>query len=347
MAQLPTDEDSSIPFPEPSNSKAADNIGSITRLRFKANLTGEVNQVASVGATGVDQDDGSSSLSEPEERPIAEDIETGNRRSSDSEEGDTEAETERLEESPQKRRKQKHVILSSSKAIAGKIAATAVAVGGAGRISKSALHVDPSLEEISVPVSGDLDDAMNQISDISSFADSADDASRVLSPTTISRPKRKRSSTTPELDQDPSTKPAKKMAIHHVNSIIDQQGTNGEEPALEGVNVVHDLVLKDSQAAERFLHPATYSMRRGRRSNKTEFAEKKLEDVFPNASLAVGSADPPESEAVDAAESIEEEADMDDARQSAEADVAARSDEEGRNPQVLSLILQNTVDVLT
>lgn len=156
-----------------------------------------------------DHDDRSSSLSDLEDRPGTEGTGTLNNKSSPvSEEEDTEAETERLETSPQKARKQRNVVLSATRELSN--GSSMVHVASLDAHSTEGRGNDNHRKANSDSVS----DAMDPTSDISSLGDSAE-GSAPDSPTSTSSKKRKR-------EEDSTAQSLKKVAIQLANKVADR-----------------------------------------------------------------------------------------------------------------------------
>ena len=155
-----------------------------------------------LGVPNADVDDGSSSLSELGERAGHDDAD--NVSGDDSDANDTEAETERLEDSPQKLRSHHNVVLTSAhdvyvdRNIPGKIVDN-------GQFS-TLLNLFESTDTLKVHHSDD--GRFGQTSDISSLADSGEEIGKALSTTPSSPRKRKRSSFEEDSlsDHEPSTR---------------------------------------------------------------------------------------------------------------------------------------------
>lgn len=144
-------------------------------------------------------DDRSSSLSELGERAGHEGIECISHDVSDA--NDTEAETERLEDSPQKQRNSQNVVLTSANGIHDDRQSPVIVTPlptlpvNNGQLNRSSL---PSIEA-DVPLDSHSEvDRMEQTSEISSLADSGEENGKALSLPPSSPRKRKRSS----LEQD-------------------------------------------------------------------------------------------------------------------------------------------------
>ena len=161
----------------------------------------------------MDQDDRSSSLSDLDDRPATEG--TDNQKSSPSpvsEDDDTEAETERVEESPYKR-EQKNILLSSNESLSN----------GASNNATTAL-VDDDPKTDTNPSRNEVDEAIH-ISDISSLEDSGDEGSGPESPSSVISKKRKRF-----VDDETSTS-LKKASMKLTSHAADQAAHDDDSPS--------------------------------------------------------------------------------------------------------------------
>ena len=192
-----------------------------------------------------DQDDRSSSLSDLEERPAIEGDECNHDKSSSAseEEEDTEAETERLEESPHKIRKQKIVHLGVvNNLFNGDSPSTGL---GEPTLPGDGTSVD-KFGKPDLAYSSDVPDAT---SEISSLEDSAAEGSPPDSPTSGSSKKRKRT-------EDTTAKSLKKVAIQLANHVADSMGGHGSESttlaatSLNGEHQVEEAEATDGEAEE-------------------------------------------------------------------------------------------------
>ena len=298
---------------------------------------------AVAGVAESDKDDRSSSLSDIEDRPATERTAIPHMKSSPPpEEDDTEAETERLEESPQKLRKQQNVLLS----------ATAGIVEGQkdSETQNSNTEAEPSLFALAVeqaPEStqtGAEEDGMDQTSDITSLEDTVEGTSRQVSPTSITGKKRKRSShgTLGESD-DAIVRSLKRAAVDLVNNLANEPGGFGivntvpvvEDEFMEDrVSDDEELSLDGEEEANDLLRPTSYTSKKNKGYHKTH------RDTAPNGTNSIvvspGIGDVDVNDANDAEESIVEDADMDDAIPGIEADAAIRNEEESEFPGLVS-----------
>ena len=238
-----------------------------------------------------EQDDRSSSLSDLEDRPVTEGTNVPPDKSTQvSEEEDTEAETERLGESPDKIRKHKKVLLNANDVASTSTSTpskkTEDAVAGAN--FSHSLNAE-SREDI-------RSDPIDQTSPISSLEESGEDASGVDSPTSSASRKRKR------LDDDITDESLKQAAMQ---LLANQVGTE----AAENIKGSAEFVITSAN---------------GRRTVANgEMFEENLEDSAPEQDEDQHEEETVEHE--DAAESNDEDVDMEDA--GAEAGASARNEE--------------------
>ena len=250
---------------------AIDAILSAASEHPQKDLVSTIVPVVVGNASGTDHDDRSSSLSDIEDRPQTVTNENGMVKTSPiSEEAtyDTEAETERLEDSPHKNRKQLNITLSVSKR------------GGADGVEQEPINLAHSstIEEIRVPVGSSSrlpDEAFDQTSDITSLGDSDEaSASRRHSPTSLAGKKRKRSGEDQAGNGDSrSSKPRKRLTTQIVNKLIGNDGeVDGtamtfDEDDTKNVAISNedaDISEIEDEDASNLLHPVAYSLRRER-----------------------------------------------------------------------------------
>ena len=288
------------------------------------------------GAAESDRDDRSSSLSDLEDRPATERTAIPHLKSSPPpEEEDTEAETERLEESPQKLRKYQNVLLSASAGIMeGQIRSE---TQSPNKEVEPRLFASAVVEQVPESAqNGAEDDSMDQTSDISSLEDTVEGISRQVSPKSMTGKKRKRSSRevlgendnamvrslkraaidlVSDLANDSSHLGVPKSALVVKNEVMEDRASDDEELSLDGEEEANDL-----------LRPTLYT------SNKNKCYKKKhRENIFSGTGsrgASPGVEDVDVNDANDAEESIAEDADMDDAIPGIEADAAMRNEGE-------------------
>ncbi|MCJ1474276.1 hypothetical protein MMC13_002934 [Lambiella insularis] len=286
----------------------------------------------------VERDNRSSSLSDIEERHIVEAADKLHDKSSSisEEEEDTEAETERLEVSPQKLRKHENVLFSvfqrpadSGHADTGQTVDSGNGIVGAANVSSKA---KPNT------VNGNInDDAMDQTSDISSLDDSAEEASRATSPSSISGRKRKRSSRRNMTETDPAAvNSLKKAAGQLASSIIqdiNRQQIHKPESAMTH-ETVEERVCEDDDgstaAGEDASHPLPLTQFSKTRTNRVDERSAALA-----ADMTDSRAVSPGIEGIDAngermavVDSGTEDADMEDSNPAMDADAVVRNEEQ-------------------
>ena len=284
-----------------------------------------------------DRDDRSSSLSDIEDRPIAEGPSQSQLRSSSPpEDVDTEAETERLEESPHKLRKHQNVVFSATNNSSGETMA-AGSQRSKGTTEAFAMDVVTVRQIPDDNNDGLEDEVMDQISDISSLEASAEENSRSVSPASVSGRKRKRLRHGIRVESDSfKVNPLKRAAVGLVSNIgnnhvrlelpelapimkeetMDDRGDGEDELSAEGGDEPNSL-----------LHPVTYIMKKsnraGKRGGESELEASGSRDVSP------GLEDVDANDANDAEESAVEDVEMEDIIPGMEAEAAMRNDEEG------------------
>ena len=288
-----------------------------------------------------DGDDGSSSLSEIEDRPGNE--EPGRlqlKHMATSEGEDTEAETERLEESPQKVREHGNVLLSSP---------SRVQMGGSTvRKDKRFLDEDAMNHErqldtsLLIPRGTQVDNinynSIDQTSDVSSLGDSAEELSKITSPTRLSGKKRKRSSQSlDESDQDNTAKALKRVSAHLASELIassNQAGLDVPTTLIEAVYPDHVTGgnrlsgVDDAETDARGLHiPKVEANKKGKRKGKKVKDEAAATGLLKDAAPAVGENHGDIGFDVDVGESNGEDMDMGDA-EGGEVDATVRNEDE-------------------
>ena len=242
-----------------------------------------------------EQDDRSSSLSDLEDRPVTEGTDVPPDKSTQvSEEEDTEAETERLGESPDKTRKHKKVLLNANDVASTATSTPTKTIDGVA----TGTNFPQSLE---VEAREDLpSDPIDQTSPISSLEESAEEASGADSPTSTSSRKRKR------IDDVVTDKSLKQAAMQLL------------------ANQVGDKAAEDVKGSAEFVITSA----NGRRTVANgDMFEENPEDSAPEHDDDQHEEEEAENE--DAAESNDEDVDMEDA--SAEAGVSTRNEEEGKS----------------
>ena len=275
--------------------------------------------------TGSDGDDRSSSLSDIEERPAIELLENNDIGSPQGPEADdTEAETERWEESPHKIRKQKHVILSSSKRHDSGSPTRLVPLSN--RIKDKTLQqVGPSNAPALRDDSLELDQ-IDQMSEISSLGDSATETSRPTSPVKQGIKRKRLTRDLVGSDLDITAESLKKVAAHlekHVNHSADSLDVGGVR--------IEQYELSDAEATRAISQsPRTTNIKPDRRLMQTErnvniVTASVVEQ--PEETLSPGNTLVEDVDAVDAALSNGEDAEIGE-DDGAAANLAARTEEE-------------------
>lgn len=295
--------------------------------------------------TVVDEDDRSSSLSDLGDGGTNEELDDAHRGPMiDSDGNDTEAETERLEDSPHKVRKHKGVIVSLS--------------ANADDTGSSPPPIQETINEIEVihqlyPTHNSIDvlpqalepEAMNgdvdQVSDISSLEGSLEELSKVAPPLSIAGKKRKRPSS-PALEEREHriTNPVSTSQKRLSESNLAIQSTNNAEEVQraspadddDGNTLLDNRILSDvgeDQGVTRLLLPSkAQKSKRGKRKGK-----KVKEDEIGKSQLSKGALEVPEDvneelNGTDGVYNHEEAMDLDDVHEDAEAEVVAKNEEE-------------------
>lgn len=315
------------------------------RKETMVNRTESVEGVKIDDKTMIDEDDRSSSLSDLGDGGANEDLDDAHRGSmNDSDANDTEAETERLEESPQKLRKHKRVVLSLS-ANAGDIGSSPPAMQGPiheteithqSYIAHDNVAVLPQVLGPGV-ANGDID----QVSDISSLEGSPEELSKVASPPTITSKKRKRPSPPPLDDREP--RPISSILSSQKrrsgSNLAEQSANNTEEtprasPADDddGNALVDTTALSDAgedQGVTRQLVPSkAQKSKRGKRKGKKVKEDEIGKRLLSKGALEVAEDVIEEPNGTDGAYNHEEAVDLDDVHDDAEAEVIAKNEEE-------------------
>lgn len=314
-------------------------------METSVNLSESVKGVEIEDNIVVDEDDRSSSLSDLGDGGANEELDDAHRRPvNDSDGNDTEAETERLEDSPQKIREHKGVVLSLS-ANTEDIASSPPAIQGPTSGNEVIHQSYSTRDDIDVLphaldpdiVNGDVD----QISDISSLEGSPEQLSKVASPPTTAGKKRKRPSP-PAFDESehrvtsPIPAGQKRLAESNLTaqSLNHTEETQGASPADDDDcnTLVDNKVLSDAgedQGVIRQMVPnKTQKGRRGKRKGK-----KVKEDETGKSQLSKGTLEVPEDvieelNGTDGAYNHEEVMELDDVHDDAEAEVVAKNEEE-------------------
>ena len=200
-----------------------------------------------------DQDDRSSSLSDLEDRPATEgDDRNLEKSSSVSEGGDTEAETERLEDSPHKIRKQKIVHLGITHNLPNGSSPSTAPVEVLEPEQLSGATLTDKFEKGNIDYSSDVPDPT---SEISSLEESAAEGSPPDSPASRSSKKRKREEEEEEEEEDTTAKSLKRVAIQLANHVADSASGRGSgstpvAAASNGGHRVEDAEATDGEAED-------------------------------------------------------------------------------------------------
>ena len=325
-------------FPSPleiANTNTSPSFGENSRSNNDANI--ETRQIDTEAGPESDRDDRSSSLSDIEDRPIAENtVQSQLKSSPPPEEDDTEAETERLEESPQKLRKHQNVVFSATSNASGETmdASYQMSNGTTEALALDAATVKQAADEDNNGPEGDV---MDQTSDISSLEDSAEEKSRAVSPTSISGRKRKRSSHGTLVETDSlKVKSLNRAAVGLVSNVANDD-VRLELPELAPIikdEVMEDRVDGDDELSAEggeepnsLLHPVLYTRKKSNRSSK------RSGDNGPEASGSRGVSprleDTDANDANDAEESVAEDVELEDVMPGTETEAAMRNEEEG------------------
>ena len=294
--------------------------------------------------TIADEDDRSSSLSDLGDGGTNEELEDPHLGAlNDLVGNDTEAETERLEDSPQKLRKHMGVVLSLN--------ANADEIGSSpppaqGPVDKSEIKHQLSSTHNSAEehrptlepdvINGDAD----QVSDISSLEDSPEELSKMTSPTIINK-KRKRPS--PPASDDGGhriTSPIPTSEKRPTDSNLTPQSTSHTEEAKrassvedEDCNILADTRMLsdvgDDEGIIRQLAPSkAQKSKKGRRKGK-----KVKEDEIGKSQLGRGTLEAPEDgmeglNGTNREKNHGEAMDLDEGHEDAEAEIVAKNEEE-------------------
>lgn len=295
--------------------------------------------------TMVDEDDRSSSLTDLGDGGANEELDDAHRGPvNDSDGNDTEAETERLEDSPQKLRKHKGVVLSLS-ANADDIGSSPPAVQGPiheteviHRSYTTRDNIDV-LQQVLEPevANGDID----QVSDITSLEGSPRELSKVASPPTIAGKKRKRPSPPAFDEKEPRITNSILTSQKRLSesNLAGQLTNNTEEtPRIspadddDGNALVDNRVLSDvgeDQGVTRQLLPSkAQKSKRGKRKGKKFKEDDTGKSLLSKGALEVSEDVIEEPNGTDGAYNHEETIELDDIHDDAEAEVIAKNEEE-------------------
>ena len=297
------------------------------------------------GGTMLDEDNRSSSLSDLGDGGANDELDDEHRGpNNDSDGNDTEAETERLEDSPQKYREHTGVVLSLS-ACADEIGSSPPATQGPTTGNEVVDQLYSTRDNVGVipkalepqMVNGDGD----QVSDISSLEGSQGELSKVASPPAIAGKKRKRPSP-PTFDESEhrvtSTILASQKRLSEDNLAAQSTNHTEEAPKASPANdddcntMVDNGLLsdvgEDLGIIQQLVPNKAQRSKRGKRKGK-----KVKEDEIGKSQLSKGPLDVPEDvvEELHGTEVVynhEEAMELDDAHEDAEAEAAAKNEEE-------------------
>ncbi|MCJ1378402.1 hypothetical protein MMC17_001500 [Xylographa soralifera] len=291
----------------------------------------QMSPLSHVTEVEIQRDDRSSSLSDIEERPVAEPLENSLVIASTiSESDDTEAETERLEESPQKLRKHENVVFTATQKFTGGTQAISdESPSEKSRSIASNAHASGSMPDL--VHSDPEDDPMDQTSDISSLEDTVEEASRAESPVSVSGRKRKRPTPKTTDRSDSAIVKSLKQAAEHLASNMIQNNSQSnvpdlalsvkEEPAEDHTydDEEDEISVAGGDDANDLLQPTLYSNQKSHRMDKgadehgSRTVSPRMEDIDVDG---------------DAADSGGEDADLDDVVQDMGIDATIRNEEE-------------------
>jgi hypothetical protein len=285
-----------------------------------------------------DEDDRSSSLSEIGER--AEHDEADNAFYNGSDENDTEAETERLDNSPQNLRNHKAIILTSSDALYGvrsgplETSVIPLMVADCGKdttmLSSSAQLTNSTGSRLNT-------DTMEQTSEISSLADSGEETSKRFSLSPSTARKRKRSSFEQDSPSDRSrlsepTAKATRLSRDAPSGALVGNPSPNESAREYDHKVVNDTsaLAKERIQSQESPEPALTLQRypRGKRKGR-KIRDDELENKDSGSVSEVGPAK--QSEGQEAVYSNEEDCENDDTGDAPGADSSVKNEEGGKS----------------
>lgn len=284
-------------------------------------------------------DDRSSSLSDIEDRTANTELALASHNiRGGSEANDTEAETERLEDSPQKVRKHTNVVLSSSSDVYHE---------GANAVERHVVSANDSAHRPNLGAPDErglaretdtIDARIDQTSEISSLEDSGEDMERLASQSNMTPRKRKRGS--PRSDsrsEDEKTgtvltgkiqSPSSHALLH--SDLTDKDSTlrafYADNDMISGIGKGDYTEIGVETASLQDLSPSKSKSKKGKRKGK------KTKDEDPdhtNITIAYADSQVEHFDRMEHLDSNGEDAEMEDMGDGAEADVIART-EEGR-----------------
>ena len=297
----------------------------------------QMSPLSHVTEVEIHRDDRSSSLSDIEDRPVAEPVEnTLMIASTISESDDTEAETERLEESPQKLRKHENVVFTATQKFTGDTHAISDgSLSDKTRSVASNAHASGSMPDLLH--SDPEDDPMDQTSDISSLADTVEEASRAESLVSGSGRKRKRSTLKTANRSDSVIVKSLKQAAEHLASNMIHNKNHPDVPDL-----AHGMKQEPAEDHTYEDDEDEISVAEGDDANNllrpTLFSNQKLHGIDKGSDKHGSRAVSPGMEDIDvdgnAADSGGEDVDLDDVVQGMGTDATVRNEEEGMQSSI-------------
>ena len=247
-----------------------------------------------------EQDDRSSSLSDLEDRQGTDATDKVNEKSLPASDDDTEAETERLEATPHKLRRQRHVILGTADP----------ALQDTARQSSVELAPSQRSSPLGKPETREQDyalDALDPTSEISSLEDSAEGGSGLKSPASTSSRKRKR-------DEDSTVHSLKRAAFELASHIADQSDSIEPVAGAGDAGYDHGGAIETADVSEEEVD---------------ESGEERAKEGTAPMEIEQEASTP---------RSVEEDEDMEDVGPEPDASSAARSEEEREYNRPLELL---------
>ncbi len=284
-------------------------------------------------------DDRSSSLSDIEDRTANTNLARNSHTiRGGSEANDTEAETERLEDSPQKVQKHTNVVLSSANDVYQESAKAAENDTHSSNGSPDRPEILRAPEDRNLAqVTRIIDARVDQTSDISSLQDSSEENERSVLPSNMSRKRKRKSLPSNNLSEDENTalgsmgksrSPLSQAPLHSKSAnkeLKNETFLADKNPNSDTEKAAYIEIVAEATSSQ-YLLPSKSKNKNGKRK------AKKTKDENPeHPSVAIAYADS-QAEHFDSIEQVNsngEDGEMEDIGESAEADVAART-EEGR-----------------
>ena len=284
-------------------------------------------------------DDRSSSLSDIEDRTANTDLALASHNiRGESETTDTEAETERLEDSPHKAQKHTNVVLGSS----NDVYQGSANAGGADTLSSNGSPDRPEIlgapgDKDVTQKTGIIDTGVDQTSDISSLQDSSEENERSVPPSDMSRKRKRKSLPSNSFSED---KKAAMGSGEKSYSLLSQAPLHSQLANKElktetlfadnNLNSGADKRVYTEIGAEatslQHLSPSKSRSKKGKRK------AKKTKDENPersNIAIAYADSQVEHFDSIEPVDSNGEDVEVEDTGENAEADMAART-EEGR-----------------